>query len=120
VKGDDLMASNVVPRGDARGDVHRPAVVVGNELIGTPGPTAGRARNQTNCVDLEEVEACFVHGLTGSITTICEVCDDWPVVAVGPWSPLELDGATSGDSGMGIRILGVQMADDVWAGIVRW
>lgn len=74
MKGDDLVAQDVVTRRDGGGDLDHPGVVVLNELIVTPGSRDGRVVDEADGVDLEELERCLVDG-RAVVAAIGEVGD---------------------------------------------
>ena len=112
VETDDLVAQDVVAVGDGLGDGGRPAVVVADQVVG--GPLSGRAAaiDEALGVDLEELQRSRVDG--GALAVAGgKVRDDGAVVALRPFSPLELNVRASlngGSQGAGLAVL---VADDV-------
>jgi len=117
VEGQDLVTDNVVTWGNAGGDLRDPGVVVGNELVGSPGTGDGGVVDETNSVNLEELEGGLVNSLAFTVA-VGKVGHDWTVVRVWPGGPLELDVVTSSNDGVGLSVGSVQVADDVCAVVV--
>jgi hypothetical protein len=114
VQGNDLVTENIVARGDAAGDGNSVAVVVADEVVGSPGAGNVAVIDKTGFVDLEELQRGLVHGSAVTVA-VSKVCDDWTVVRLGPLSPLKLNIATSLDRGREGSVLGILVADNVTA-----
>lgn len=86
VEGEDLVAENVVTRGETLGDGDRPSEAVGDEVVG--GPVAGVGAGVQACLgDLGELKRSLVDG--GEVTGDGgDVVDNRAVVALGPGVPL--------------------------------
>jgi hypothetical protein len=96
VQANDLVTENVVTSGNGARDGHSAAVVGGNEIVRCPFTRDVAAIDQTSLIDLEELEGGLVD--LGAVTlAVGHVGDDRAVVALGPLSPLQLDGTTGLD-----------------------
>lgn len=95
VEGDDLVAKDVVARGERLGDGDSPLVAVGDELV--RGPLVGTGVEDTSAGKLEEAEAGLV-GLAAVARALGEVVDNGTVVGLGPGVPLESHVAAGLDS----------------------
>ena len=62
------------------------------------GPLVGGGVEDTSAIELEELEALLLSSAAVAIA-LGQVVQNGAVVRLGPGVPLELDGATSGDSG---------------------
>lgn len=95
---DDLVAEDVVAGRDGLGDGHGPGVVVGDQLVSAPGSGVGSIADQTDLVDLEELQCRLVNA--GAVSgALGEVVDDWAVMAARPRGPLKLHDVASCDLG---------------------
>lgn len=112
-----LVTKNVVTGSDGLGDLDHPAVVVLDQLIVTPGTRNIRVVDQTNAVDLEELERGLVNCLA-AVTTIGKVVHDRSVVRVGPCGPLDVDAVTCLHTDVTLGVGRVLVADDVGRGVV--
>lgn len=116
MQGDDLVAEDVVASGDAAGDGHGPAVVVGDQVVGGPGTGGTAAIDETALADLEPLEGGLVDGRAVAVAA-GEVVDDGAVVALGPLSPLQLNLSSGLDRSRELGVLGILVADDVGVGV---
>lgn len=116
VKSNDLVAEDVVTRGNALRDLDHPSDTIVQELVGTIGAGGGRAINETDLANLEEFEGGLVDRGTTGITAAGEVVDDGAVVRIGPGVPLDVDGVTSSNLGEALGVLAALVADDVGVG----
>ena len=106
MKSDDLVTKDVLAGGDVLGNSDSPGVAVGNQVVGSP--VLGSGIVETLLVDLEEGKVAGRGGSAVIASALGEVVDDRTVVRLGPGVPLELDLATSGDSGkLGARLAGL-------------
>ena len=99
VQGDDLVAQDVVARGERLGDVDGPLVAVGDELV--RGPLVGGGVDDADLGQLEEAQALLV-GVGAVAGALGQVVDDRAVVGLGPGVPLEGHGAASSDGDGGL------------------
>jgi len=99
VQGDDLVAEDVVARGEGLGDVDGPLVAVGDELVGAP--LVGGGVDDTDLSELEEAQALLV-GVGAVARALGQVVDDRAVVGLGPGVPLESHGAAGSDRDRGL------------------
>lgn len=107
VKGEDLVAEDVVARLQVRGDLDKPAVAVGAEGIGSPAVIVAAS------ADLEEAERSRVDVLAGTIA-VGKIVDNGANVRLGPFRcPDDRDLVASGDGGMALAGLGTLVTDDV-------
>lgn len=112
MEGDDLVAEDVLTRGERLGDSDGPGVAVGDQLVG--GPVVGGGVVETLLVDLEERQVARGDGGAVIASALRHVVEDGTVVGLGPGVPLELDLATSGDLGgdsTGLTVLNWKLAD---------
>jgi hypothetical protein len=114
VQSNDLVTENVAARGDAAGDGNSVAVVVADEVVGSPGAGNVAVVDKTGLVDLEELQRGLVHG-SAVTAAVSEVCDNRAVVRLGPLGPLQLNLATSLDRGREGTVFGILVADNITA-----
>jgi hypothetical protein len=106
VKGDDLVAENVLAGSDVFGDSDGPSEVVLDEVVG--GPVLRSGIVQSLLVDLEEGQVTSLDGSAVVTSALRQVVQNGTVVRLGPGVPLKLDLTTSGDSGdLGARLAGL-------------
>lgn len=117
VKSDDFVAQDIVSRCDSGRDFYSPAVVGGDELVGSPCSWDGVVVDQTTFLYLDKVQLCLVHGRAVAIA-VGEIADNGTVVASGPCSPLELDSASCGNWSRNRTGYGIPVADDVCTGVL--
>lgn len=111
------MTQNIVSRCNGLGDGNSPAVVVGNQLVRCPCAWFSSVADQSTFIDLDEFQISF-GDVRAVAVAIGKVGDNGAVMAVGPCSPLELDGATSGNWSRECSRGGTLMADNIGVGIL--
>ena len=84
MKGDDLVAQDVVAGLQVGRDLDLVAEVVADNLVAGPGAW-GRARDKTLLLDLKELKGGLVDG--GRVIRRGEVVNDRAVVRLGPCVP---------------------------------
>lgn len=87
MKGNDLVAENVVARCNTGRNSDSPGVVCRDELIGSPDARLCRITGQPEATNLIEQECRFIDCGTFAVT-ISKVVDDWSMMARGPFGPL--------------------------------
>ncbi|KAJ4063429.1 hypothetical protein NW761_015276 [Fusarium oxysporum] len=112
MESNDLMAEDIGTGLDVLRYLNEPAVVVGNELVRAVG-TGVTGLDETNLVDLEELEGLLVDGLTAGRTARGQHVNDRSLVALGPVGPLDVDLVTGLDLGVTLGVLSTAVADDV-------
>jgi hypothetical protein len=112
------MTEDVVAGLDGTGDSDGAAVVVADQVVGSPGTRDAAVIDETSLVDLEELQSGLVDGGAVAIA-VGQVGDDRAVVRLGPLRPLQLDAATCLDGSRDGSILGTLMTDDVRRGVRR-
>lgn len=112
-----LVTENIVAGSDGLRDLDHPAVIVLDQLIITPGTRDVRVVDQTNAVDLEELERGLVNCLA-TVTTVGEIVHDRTMVRLGPFCPLDVDAVTCLYSDVTLGVGRVLMANDVGRGVV--
>lgn len=112
VESDELVTEDVVAGGDGGRDLDHPAVVVVDQLVSTPGAGDLGVADETDTVDLEELQIGLVDGLAAAVAAR-QVVQDGTVVGVGPGGPLDVDLLTGTDDNVGLGVCGVLVADDV-------
>ena len=113
VQGDDLVAEDVEAGGDAGRDLDEPGVVVGDQLVRRPGARSVGAVDETDLVDLEELERVLVDRLAAGGATACEIVDDGALVGLGPCVPLNEDAVSGWYDGVALGVGGIPVANDV-------
>jgi hypothetical protein len=112
VEGEDLVADDVVARGDVLRDLEDPGEVVVHEDVGAPVAAEGALVDQAALADAHPLEGGLVDGLAVARTP-GDVVDDGALVRLWPGVPLEeqlgagLDLCVDGGGGA------VGVADDV-------
>ena len=109
------MAEDIIARRDRRRDLHHPGVIVGNHLVRAPHAGDGFLLDDSDAVDLEELQRGLVDGLAAAVAAR-EVVDHGAVVALWPGGPLQADLVAGCDDGVAARVGRVQVADDVVCG----
>lgn len=112
VKSNDFVTKDVTTSGNVAGDGHGPAVVVGNQVVGSPCTRDAALVDDTLLGNLEELKLGLVNGGTVAVAA-GEVVDHGTVVALGPLSPLQLNITTGGNGSRQLRVLSTLVADDV-------
>jgi len=112
MESNDLVTEDIGTGLNVLRDLNEPAVVVGNELVGAVG-TGVTGIDETNLVDLEELEGLLIDGLTASRTARGQHVNDRSLVALGPVGPLDVDLVTGLDLGVTLGVLSTAVADDV-------
>lgn len=112
MKCDDLVPKDVIPWGNTAGYIDSPAVVGGKKLVSGPLARDFGAIEEPFAVNLVELKFRLVYRGTLAIT-VGKVVDDGTVMRVWPLGPLELDSATSRNSGVQSCWSGSFVADDV-------
>lgn len=116
VKGDDLVAKDVLAGTDVGGNLDHPAVVVVNEDIGSPPARGLGTVDKTSLGDLEELESSLLNLVAASVTARGKVVNDGAVVRLGPGVPLNKDAVTRGNNDAALSVGRVLVADDVARG----
>lgn len=112
VERNNLVAEDVVARGNILGDLHEPGARVSDEYVGAPVTGVGPV-DVANLVDLEELERGLVDGFAIAVT-VGEVVQNGSVVRIGPNDrPLDGDGVTRLDGCVAAGGCGVLVADNV-------
>jgi len=117
VKGNDLMTSDIVAWLDSLWDDGGPAVVVRNELVRSPSARDSGVVDETDGIDLEELQVCLCHTFARAVA-VGKIGDDRAVMRVRPWGPLELNRVSGSYGSRGLTRCGTEMADDLWCGVV--
>ena len=97
MESNNLVTENVLAGSDVLGDSDGPGVAVLDQVVGCPAVGGGVV--ESLLVDLEEGKVTGGDGSAVVTGALGQVVKDGTVVRLGPGVPLELDGATSGDSG---------------------
>lgn len=119
MKSDDFMAENVVACCDGAWNSYGPRVVVGDQLIRSPGSWGSGIIYQARLVDLEELEGSLVDG--GAIPVAGrEIIDDRAVVRFGPGVPFHHHSRSGSNSCAGFPVGGRLVADDITASVGIW
>jgi len=87
MKGNNLVAENVVARCNTGRNSYSPGVVCRDELIGSPDARLCRITDQPKAIYFIKQEARFVDCGTFAVA-ISKVVDDWSMMARGPFGPL--------------------------------
>ena len=109
VESDDLMAEDVLTRGQGRGNRGAPCIIVLNQSNSSPLLRGGVI---PSLVDLDPLERGLV-GLGAVPAAVGNVGEDRTNVRLGPVRPLELDGAAGGNGGRDVSRSGVLVTVDV-------
>ena len=119
MQSDDFVAEDVVAGRDALGDRDSPAVVVGDQLVGSPGAWGSCIVDKPTGADLEKLELRLVN-VSAAPRALGQIIQNGAVMAVGPWRPLQFDDIASGNFGRGAGWSGVQMTNNVFRCVVVW
>ena len=114
VQGYNFVAQYVISRCEVFGDLHCPAVVVGDEDIVGPPSIVQRVVNEPSSTDLEELKSGLIYRLTIA-GAFGEVIDDWAFMRLRPSIPLEHDLFTGIHSCVAGSRSCALVANDVWA-----
>lgn len=113
MQGDELVADDVAPRGEGRGDGEGPGVVIGDELLGRPAAGAPRGE-EAGLVDFEELERGLVVGdARARAVAVGHVGEDGAEVGAGPRRPEQFDLLAGGHGDVECARCGGVVADDV-------
>src|ERR1700757_2583339 len=93
------MAEDVVAWCNGGRNLHQPTVIIGDQLIVTPGTRRGCIIDQTNSVNLEKLQCGLINSFATG-TTVGQVGDDGAMVSIWPWSPLKTDLVSSCNGSM--------------------
>lgn len=113
MEGDDFVAEDVVASRERGWNSDGPGVVVGNHVENLP---LGLVIVVRRLIDLDPFEGRLV-GRRAVTSALCDVGEDGADVGLWPGSPLEVNLATSSDSGSGSTRSGVLVAVDIRRGI---
>jgi hypothetical protein len=104
------MAEDIVAGSNRLGDLHHPAVVVLDELVVAPDTRDSRVINQSDTIDLEELERRLVNRLARTVAR-SQVVNNRSVVSIRPLSPLQVDLVSRRDSNVALGVRGIERAD---------
>lgn len=90
MQSDNLVTDNVVTGSDIRWNGGGPAVVVGDQVVGSPCTGDTAVVYETGFVDFEPFQCGLVDTGTVSVA-VRHVSEDWSVVRRWPCGPLDVD-----------------------------
>lgn len=116
MQSDDLVAPDIVSRGEVGRNLDDPRVVIADQLVCGPSAGEGAVVGEADAGDLEEFQACLVDR-GAVVVALGEHVDDGAVVGRGPSAPVDLDMVTGLNRGVATSIGCVLVADNIIIGI---
>ena len=117
VQSNYLVSHDVVARSKGGRNFDKPAIVVGNQLVGRPGARRSSVIYEAHAINLEELECRLINALAGA-TAVCKVGKHRAMERRGPSSPLEVYLVSCSHHGMALGVGSVEMTDDIRRSIV--
>lgn len=109
-----FVSQNITPRCDVGRNLDHPSRVLGYELIISPSTGNGCVINQSDGVDLEELERGFIHSFTATRAATSKIINDRSMMRFRPvGSPLNKDSVTGSYYRVTFSIRSVEMADNI-------
>lgn len=113
------MTEDVVAWSNVFWDGDGPFVAGGDQLVRRPFTWLRLPRDESELVDLVELEFGLVGGGTFAVT-ICKVINDRAMMRLWPTGPLKLDSPASSNGDIQLGWGGVIVADDVGPAEIAW